>query len=667
MSEAPRGTRADSVGDGAAAAALADGTAAGGGGGSIAKADRAWTVPLLFAIAIIGSAALRLWLVATPHAGHQSDLGFFVQWMRGLESHGLRGFYDKEGFCDYPPLSVLVFWTGGYATEAIAGPNARDADFRIAIKAFACLADFVIGVILFFEGRRRLGRRAGLAAACIFLFNPAVIYNSAFWGQVDSVYTALILAALIMVGRRGFGAAGALIAAALGAKFQTVALAPLVIFETYRLGGWRGMARWCGGAVLTFGAIVTPFGAAGVLFEAMERSYVNVVGQYHELSKSAFNIWYFTEAPLASDTNPPMGLVLAAAKGESQVREDASFWLAWTWRRISLALYATVVAVVLSVYSVRPGAIARYAAGGLLGLAFFLFPTEMHERYAFPALALLALWAAARGRNERMYWLLTAALLLNLAAKLSPESLGAFIAVCLLLLFALLLGSMVIDRGAPRASPADSLQVSAEENDGPALGENAPIFIFRALTVVAVIALAVMGAWMQRVMAGAPPAADTSNAAYLSDMIPLEARQGWKVLATDTSVAGGLIRMGGVLYLRGIGTHAPARVVYDIPRGADEFRMLAGIDAVTGSGGSAVLVIELDNRPVFKSERLVGGGPPVDVAIPLGDARRLTLIAEDAGDGRKADHVDFALARFLRSTNPTSAPAASHSANAQPD
>ncbi|MBL8878798.1 MAG: NPCBM/NEW2 domain-containing protein [Phycisphaerales bacterium] len=621
-----------------------------------ARTRRAWTIPLLFVAALAGGAALRGWLIGSPNIGHQSDLGFFVQWMRGLEQHGLAGFYDKEGFCDYPPLSVLMLWAGGHVTEAMAGPNARDEDFRIAIKAFACLADLLIGAMLFFEARRRIGPRAGLAAASMFLFNPAVIYNSAFWGQVDSVYTAFLLAALMVVGRRGFGVAGALVAAALGAKFQTVALAPLVLFETYRLGGFRGIGRWLLGAALAFGVIVSPFGAAGVMFEALGRSYVNVVGQYHELSKSAFNIWYFTEAPLASDTNPPMGLVLAAANGELRVREDASFWLKLSWRRISLALYATVVAVILSLYSLRPGGSARCAAAGLLGLAFFLFPTEMHERYAFPALALLPVWAATRPRNERLYWLLTSALLINLAAKLSPEALGIFIAICLLVLFACLLGAMVLDRRLTRDDGEFNAAAAGQSDEGSALGGLHLIRAFRGLTVAAVIVVAAMGVWMRQVMAGAAGAPTPTDAAYLSDMIPLESRQGWKTLATDTSVAGGLIRLGGDIYLRGIGTHAPARIVYDIPKGAGELRMLAGIDSVTGAGGSAFVAVELDDRRVFRSARLIGGGPPAEIAIAVEQARRVTIIVEDGGDGRKADHVDLALARFVRSEAPTTSP-----------
>jgi hypothetical protein len=92
------------------------------------------------------------------------------------------------------------------------------------------------------------------------------------------------------------------------------------------------------------------------------------------------------------------------AGGRAAVEAGDSALLRLTWRRISLVLFALAVAVVLSLYALRPGPVARYGAAGLLALCFYLFPTEMHERYAYPAVAFLALWAAAHRVHERLYW-----------------------------------------------------------------------------------------------------------------------------------------------------------------------------------------------------------------------------------------------------------------------
>ena len=92
------------------------------------------------------------------------------------------------------------------------------------------------------EARRLLGSRAGLGAAALYFLNPVALYNSAYWGQVDAIYTFFALLAVVLMARRHWYLAGAAVAAGLLAKFQTIAFVPLLLFETYRLGGWRAIA-----------------------------------------------------------------------------------------------------------------------------------------------------------------------------------------------------------------------------------------------------------------------------------------------------------------------------------------------------------------------------------------------------------------------------------------
>ena len=83
---------------------------------------------------------------------------------------------------------------------------------------------------------------------------------------------------------------------------------------------------------------------------------------------------------------------------------------------IVLGLFALATACILAVYSRHRGAADRSLAAGLLVLAFFVFLTEMHERYAFPVVALLPIWAVGGAWRERGYALLSMAMLLNLTA-----------------------------------------------------------------------------------------------------------------------------------------------------------------------------------------------------------------------------------------------------------
>jgi len=141
--------------------------------------------------------------------------------------------------------------------------------------------------------------------------------------------------------------------------------------------------------------------------------------------------------------------------------------------------------------------------------------------------------------------------------------------------------------------------------------------------------------------------APTDGPTYLSEMRPLAASQGWGELGADRSVDGNPIRLGGDTYLRGLGAHAPAKLLYSVPAGAAWFEALVGIDDETDGNGSAVAAVAVDGQTVYESPRLSGGAPPASVRIPLQGARQIQLEARPTEDGQTFDHVSWANARFV--------------------
>jgi Gpi18-like mannosyltransferase len=604
---------------------------------------RKWSTAAVLAAVLLIGLTMRAWIVATPGLGLEDDLRIFASWSRNLADNGLARFYATQRFCDYPPLGVLVFYSVGKAANALGGGQASEELLRAALKVPACLADLGIALLIFVEARRLLGRRAGAAAAALYFLNPVTLYDSAYWGQVDAIYTFFALLALVLVSRRHWHWAGAAAAAGLLAKFQTIAVVPLLLFETYRLGGRRAIAGKLVSALAMAAVVTAPFALTNTLTDVLQRGYVNVVGQYKQLSKGAFNTWSFVAPPDTTDAAPPISLARLAAAGQTQIPADSSWLLALTWRRISLLVYALSVAVVLAVYSLRPGPIARYGAAALLGLAFFLFPTEMHERYAFPVLAFLALWAVSSEWKERTFFLVSAMLLLNLAFVLPPGQLAPQIAAVTLLLFGIVLVGLARRHASTRsraASPASA------ETDVKARGSQRLIAWFRWATLAAVVILAAGATSLAVMAARAPSPTPAPNTIYLSDLHAESVHQSWHSLALDRAVAGGPLQLGGTVYLRGLGTHAPSRIEYAIPPDATAFCTRAGIDHGTGGPGSAIFIVELDGKPVFKSPIMTWQSEPLDLEIPLRNAKRLVLRTNPTRDGQRADHADWALARF---------------------
>jgi hypothetical protein len=134
---------------------------------------------------------------------------------------------------------------------------------------------------------------------------------------------------------------------------------------------------------------------------------------------------------------------------------------------------------------------------------------------------------------------------------------------------------------------------------------------------------------------------------FLSELRPLSVVQGWGDLAADGTVDGNPIRLDGRTYARGVGTHAPARILYEIPAGHDWFEATIGVDDETGGRGSVVASVLLDGRTVYETPELRGGGKPVVARIRLEGARQIELQAGATADGQRFDHVCWADARLI--------------------
>ena len=119
------------------------------------------------------------------------------------------------------------------------------------------------------------------------------------------------------------------------------------------------------------------------------------------------------------------------------------------------------------------------------------------------------------------------------------------------------------------------------------------------------------------------------------------------------------IVIGGVLFERGIGTHALATIEY--PLTAESWVVFEGYVGMADEkdptecnhGGSCDFTFTVDGKEMFKSEVLKGtdGGKNIDPVkvefdIPAG-GKKLTIVVGDGGDGVSCDHGCIGDAKLL--------------------
>ena len=123
------------------------------------------------------------------------------------------------------------------------------------VKIPGILSDIAVAWLLFVIVRRWGGElidrasfrisadRAALAVAAIYLFNPGTVFDSAVWGQVDSVGTLVLLATIYFLGRGWTEAAAVGAVVALLVKFQFAFLIPVVAVVGHQAAPLRALQR----------------------------------------------------------------------------------------------------------------------------------------------------------------------------------------------------------------------------------------------------------------------------------------------------------------------------------------------------------------------------------------------------------------------------------------
>jgi hypothetical protein len=153
---------------------------------------------------------------------------------------------------------------------------------------------------------------------------------------------------------------------------------------------------------------------------------------------------------------------------------------------------------------------------------------------------------------------------------------------------------------------------------------------------------------------------------YLSDLKPTAYHQTpyldqpWPYRA-DRNVTGGMLRSNGRIYLKGLGVHSAARLVYTISPLPTNLRSVPGegqgvrakrfqsdlaIDDSTAGGGSVQFRVLVDGREKFTSPILRGGQPPLPMSIDISGATKLELIVDYADRADVLDRADWLNARL---------------------
>lgn len=117
---------------------------------------------------------------------------------------------------------------------------------------------------------------------------------------------------------------------------------------------------------------------------------------------------------------------------------------------------------------------------------------------------------------------------------------------------------------------------------------------------------------------------------------------GWGTPKPGKSIQGDTMKVGGVAYEQGFGTHAPSTLLLSLDGKASRFTAKVGVDDYAAADRASIeFKLIGDNQELWTSGQLKGGQPATDCSVDLTGVRSLQLVVTDGGNGMDSDHADW--------------------------
>lgn len=356
------------------------------------------------ALALLAGFAVRLWAMQWPP--FPIDMNDWIAWGERVLAVGPSRFYSDAIFADYAPGYFYVMWLTAAIKNAVL-PGAGNGAYYFLYRLPPMISDLLTGALIFnivaqVRATALKADRDDVAvptlAAALYVFNPAIIFNSATWGQIDATFTLGMVLALVLLlrGRPELAVASYVIAFMI--KPQAISLAPVIgIVLLLRYTPRRWLSSAAVGIALAY-VIAAPFlglNAFGGLIRLLSKS----VATYPCTSLFSYNLWGIVG--FWKDDTVRLGAPLVPCRVQMQPTAANAGWsldTLLTLRSIGTLLYiiGIVYGVIVLVWRLRRS--RRDDLTVFFFAVYFTFLpvmvlTRMHERYLYPVLPMLLIFA----------------------------------------------------------------------------------------------------------------------------------------------------------------------------------------------------------------------------------------------------------------------------------
>lgn len=327
---------------------------------------------IFFYLLILVVLVVRIWGLIQP--GFTGDVMLNREWGNRVLEVGLVESYTSQRpgvmHPNYPPSGMIIFATSALVEKILSTKIIIPT--HIYYKIPATLADFLTGWLIY-VWLKKLKVKSCKFIGLFYLWLPLSWFNSSYWGQVDSIFTLAGLISLYLLSRRKVFWASLMAVVAMSLKLQAILFIPAFLYGLI-VGNnlsTKSIFKMLTGTLVGFLVVTMPF-MINNEFKVLIDVVFGSVGFYPVLSLNAYNLWWATYADTARSIQST-----AESFGISWRELGVAMWFVWIGSGVIRSLSDKKDEPLRDISN----GMWRILAMTVIG--FFLWNTEMHERYLF--------------------------------------------------------------------------------------------------------------------------------------------------------------------------------------------------------------------------------------------------------------------------------------------
>ncbi|MDP2671948.1 MAG: hypothetical protein Q8O68_00370 [Candidatus Daviesbacteria bacterium] len=301
---------------------------------------------------------IRLSLIFLP--GFKIDVDTWFGWAIRLNQVGFVNFYSDQIWTNYTPGYLYILYALGWIKNLLSLDN---QSFYLILKLPAILAEVFLGFIIYKLIAKKSLFWAKIALGLLIL-NPAVIFNSSVWGQIEGLLTLSLIISVIFLYQQKLILSSIFFAISLLIKPQAVLLIPVFIFYFFSNFSLRNILKFMAVSIATIFIFSFPFFVNNPLFGPINL-FSKMISDYSYTSAFAYNLWGV------------IGFWIT----------DSQEFINVTYRNLGFIL-VLIYWIIIGYFYYRKK-ISFFILATLAALSFYFLPTRVHDRYLYPALIFL--------------------------------------------------------------------------------------------------------------------------------------------------------------------------------------------------------------------------------------------------------------------------------------